>query len=107
MEIVSFKLINGAEIIGKLADASIHSDFINAQDAFYLDDALMVGIRAVEGGNATLILAPVTGIGDNPVEDKGHLPFALYKSSIMGQFPLSPEVMKAYRERVSGLLLVR
>lgn len=106
-QVVCFKLISGNEIVGKFSEEKTHRDFIDGQDAIYLDDAVFIGISRMENGEAGIGLGPVSGIGDNPEEGKAKMPFALYKNAIMGQVPLSPEINKMYREATSGIALIR
>lgn len=106
-QVVCFKLITGGEIVGKLSDTPTHKDMIARDGVIYLEDAVMIGIREMEGGGAGVALAPISGIGDNPEEGKAKMPFALYPNTIVGQVPLAPEINKMYREATSGIMLVR
>ena len=107
-EVVCFKLINGAEIVGKINDDKSHVDFIDTfkDNVIYLDDAVFAGVQKMENGMPGLVFAPITGIGANPTEGKAPMPFALYRSAILGQIPLDPEINKMYRESTSGIVLL-
>jgi hypothetical protein len=107
--VVCFKLVNGAEIVGKLSEEKTHRDFIDmfTDNVLYLEDAVFVGVHKMENGNPGLAFAPITGIGANPTEGKAPMPFALHRSAILGQIPLDPEIDKMYRESTSGIVLLR
>lgn len=103
--VVAFKLINGAEVVGRLSDTSTHKDFVSRDGVIYLEDALFIGTRPMESGEPGLALAPLSGIAAYTVAGKAHMPFALYPSVIFGQFPLDAEIAKMYRQAVSGIAL--
>lgn len=108
-QVVAFRLINGAEIVGKLDEHNkTHNEFIDSENDYvlYLADAVLIGVKQADSGNASLMLAPLSGIGQN-VDGKNHMPFALYRTNIMGQIPLDPEINRAYREATSGIALLR
>lgn len=105
--VVSFRLLTGADIIGKLSQEPTNSAFAKNEDVIWLEDALLASVQPPQtpDGEAKLFLVPITGLGDGTAE--GAMPFALYRGNIIGQFPLLPEVEKAYTQKTTGIILHR
>lgn len=103
--VVAFKLLSGAELIGKRVEVKNHPNFIDGEDVIYLDDALLIGVQQDDEGKAKLALGPLSGIGDGT--EIGAMPFALYRSVVIGQVPVEPEVERLYVQRTSSIILSR
>lgn len=101
-DVVCFKTLGGAQIVGKVSDKKTHKDFLDHEDVIYLDDAVFLGTS--ERG---LGMAPITDIGAGQEQTKPQVALALYRSAIMAQVPLDEEIIKIYREKTSGILLAR
>lgn len=105
--VVCFKLVTGAEIIGKLTDCFTSAEFVEDMgNVVYLDDAMFIGIVVGEDQVPRLSLKPITGVGKVIHHQTPCLQFALQKSAIVGQFQIDDDVSKMYREATSGIALI-
>lgn len=108
--VVCFKLVTGAELIGKVAaDSSICADFENSaneNNVIFLEDAMYIGIIVDESQVPRLSLKPISGVGKMSNAQTPCINFALQKSAIVGQFPVDDDVSKMYREATSGIALI-
>ena len=107
-DVVAFSLLNGADIIGKIADENLNADFVAGENVIYLKDAVVVMVQADEQGeNHQVVFGPVTMFAEREHPQKAFLPYALNRGAIVGQYSLSLGIGKLYREYTSGIILAR
>lgn len=105
-DIVSFKLLNGIDIIGKLnSDADAKKEFEHIPNAIVLDDAVVIGIQVVKGednqARAQVSFDPVS----IPVAGQGAARIGLSPTTIAYQYPIESVYESGYRQATSGIIV--
>jgi hypothetical protein len=105
-EVVTFKLINGTDIIGKLnTDADARKGFEHIPNAIILDDAVHIGIQVFKGDDgqakAQVSFDPVT----IPVAGQGASRIALNPATVSFQYPIDGVYENGYLQATTLIQL--
>lgn len=103
---VTFKLLNGIDIIGKLnEEESAKAEYAHIPNAIILDDALVISIKVIRGENdearAQVSFEPVT----IPVEGQMASRVAISPSSINYQYTPDNAYVDGYHKSLSPIVL--
>ena len=105
-EVVTFKLLNGMDLIGKLnTSEEVKKEYAHIPNAIILDNAVIIGIHVVKGEDnqprAQVSFDPVS----IPVEGQGAARVALSPTTVAYQYPIESAYSDGYSRATSGIIM--
>ena len=105
-EVVTFKLLNGIDIIGKLNTSDdAKKGFEHIPNVIVLDDAVVIGINVIRGednqARAQVSFDPVSV----PVAGQGAARIGLSPNTVAYQYPIESVYEDGYSRATSGIIL--